>query len=177
VRWKKKREKEKEKQKRVRASQRARAGLSFAPALAAVLFLSSHLIELDHSASHEQFCGVNDELGSVLHEQLVELNIVVADSVGHGVAQHARVEVCVTQPLDGLVERCDRAEDDLGVEVVGQLLDELGLDGKLVRQQVQVLVQLVVLADQNGVAALVGAAAELRPTGATENLHDVEHAN
>jgi len=60
----------------------------------------------------------------------------------------------------------------LGVEVVGQAVQELTLDGVLLGEQRQVVAQLVVGGDDGALAVLV----ELGATGAPENLHDVQDA-
>ena len=55
--------------------------------------------------------------------------------------------------------------------MVGEHLDELRLDGKLVREQLQVVGQPLVLGDDDALAVHV----ELRPARTSEDLHHVEH--
>lgn len=65
-----------------------------------------------------------------------------------------------------------RMETDLGVEVVGQAVQELALDGVLLGEQGQVVAQLVVGGDDGALPVLV----ELGATGAPKDLHDVQDA-
>lgn len=66
----------------------------------------------------------------------------------------------------------EAADTDLRVEVVGQTVQELALDGVLLREKSQVVAQLVVGGDDGALSVLV----KLRTTRASENLHHVEDA-
>lgn len=63
-------------------------------------------------------------------------------------------------------------ETDLSVEVVGQAVQELALDGVLLGEQGQVVAQFVMGGDDGALAILV----KLGTTCAPENLHDVQDA-
>lgn len=63
-------------------------------------------------------------------------------------------------------------ETDLSVEVVGQAVQELALDGVLLGEQGQVVAQFVMGGDDGALAVLV----KLGTTCAPENLHDVQDA-
>ena len=63
-------------------------------------------------------------------------------------------------------------QTDLCIEVVGQVVEELALDGVLLGEQGEVVAQLVVGGDDGSLAVLV----ELRPAGTAEDLHDVQDA-
>lgn len=63
-------------------------------------------------------------------------------------------------------------ETDLSVEVVGQAVQELTLNGVLLGEQGQVMTQLVVGGNDGALAVLV----ELGATCTPENLHDVQDA-
>jgi hypothetical protein len=72
-------------------------------------------------------------------------------------------------PLDRLVAIPHGAEDDLGVEVVGELGDVLRLDRELLIHHRQVVLQFRVVRDDDALAVRV----VLGPTGSTEHLQDV----
>ena len=93
-------------------------------------------------------------------------------AVALGRAQRADVEVRVREPGRGVAHVAHGAERDLGVEVVGQVLDELRLDRQLLVHEAQVVLELRVLRDHDALALGV----VLRPPGAPEHLHDVERA-
>lgn len=64
------------------------------------------------------------------------------------------------------------SDSDLGVEVVGQAAQELALDGVLLREQREVVAQLVVAGDDGALAVLV----ELWAAGAAKDLHHIQDA-
>lgn len=86
----------------------------------------------------ERLRRLHDELPPPLQQHRVSLAVGQRDPVRHRVPPHPDVEVRVGQPRDPLLHRGDRAGGDLGVEVVGQGLDEAALDGRLLRQEGEV---------------------------------------
>mmetsp|Transcript_28044 Transcript_28044/g.66664 ORF Transcript_28044/g.66664 Transcript_28044/m.66664 type:complete len:432 (-) Transcript_28044:2560-3855(-) len=110
------------------------------------------------------------QVQSPLLQYGVLLNLVGGDAVERGVAEHADVEVRVAQPVYSVAHALDRAEDDLGVEEIGELLDHLGLDRELLVEQRQVVLQLRVGRDDDAGPAGV----ELRPAGAPHHLHHIQ---
>ena len=76
-------------------------------------------------------CGVDDDLPALAEQLRVVAQLGVVDTVDEGVLAHAHVEVGVGEPRDGLLHVGHRAQRDLGVEVVREVLHEVGLDGEL----------------------------------------------
>ena len=81
------------------------------------------------------------------------------------------VEVRPREEVDGVLARRDRAADDLGVEVVVQLLLQAALDGEGLVQELAVE-GLLGLVHEDARDALV---VKLRPAGAAHHLEHVGH--
>lgn len=81
----------------------------------------------DEPAALEHGRGRMDNVGPLLDEVRVVV-VVERDAVQMGRRESAAEPVREAEPLDGLVAVSDRAQNNLGVEVVGQLADQLGLD-------------------------------------------------
>lgn len=125
-----------------------------------------------HAILVQDLGRVVDEPQALLFEHRVLEDFFVLHAVDHGVLEHADVEVGVGQPGHALLDARDRARHHLGIEVIGQLLDEGALDGHLVGEQGEVAGQGLLRGDEDGLAAR----AVLRPARAPEDLHHVEHA-
>ena len=81
-----------------------------------------------------------------------------------------RARVCVCACVSVCVTVCVRVCVYLCIEVVCQAVEELALDGVLLREQREVMAQLVVRGDDGALAVLV----ELGPPGTPEDLHHVQ---
>mmetsp|Transcript_4373 Transcript_4373/g.8482 ORF Transcript_4373/g.8482 Transcript_4373/m.8482 type:complete len:342 (+) Transcript_4373:3671-4696(+) len=97
---------------------------------------------------------------------------LVGDAVEGRVAEHPHVEEGVANPLHGLLDGLHSPQDDLGVEVVGQGLDQLALDGKLEVHEAQIILQLGVGRDDDTLplGVVLGAASP------SEHLHNIQGA-
>jgi len=113
-----------------------------------------------------------DEVGAALLELRVGAPLLGRAAVEGGLAEHAHVEVGVLEPVDGLLGRLHGAEHHLRVQVVDELGDELALDGQLLVEHGQVVLELGVAGDEDAHARLV----VLRAAGAAQHLEDVEGA-
>lgn len=82
---------------------------------------------------------------------------------------HSDIQVGVSEPLDGLITVSNVAKDDLGVEVVDEPRNELGLDRELLVHERSVVRKLRGVGDDNTLAKGVISGS----TGSTEHLEDV----
>ena len=93
----------------------------------------------------EDASGSVHEVRAVCFEGGIVLKGVGRNAVEGGCLEHAVVQVRVREPLDGLLGILHCSEHNLGVEVVGQLGDELRLDGQLLVHEREVVLQLAVV--------------------------------
>jgi len=129
------------------------------------------LVVPDEPALVEAARGGAHQLDALALQHRVGAALLEADAVRRGVAEHPHEEVRVGHPDDGLAHVGHAARHDFGVEVVGQGLDEGGLDRRLAQQPLLVVGQLVRRGDDASLALRV----ELRAARSAEDLKHVQH--
>mmetsp|Transcript_115361 Transcript_115361/g.366864 ORF Transcript_115361/g.366864 Transcript_115361/m.366864 type:complete len:301 (+) Transcript_115361:3850-4752(+) len=110
------------------------------------------------------------ELAALRLQGRVVLKILRREAVLLGRPVKPHEEVRVPQPVGRVFLAGDVTDGDLGVEGVGHVFQELGLDRHLVQQQPQVAVQLIVRGDQRRVALAI----ETGSSGAAEDLLNIQ---
>jgi hypothetical protein len=131
----------------------------------------ARLAHVPHEAGAlEHGRGRVDEVEAWAVEQLVARGLRRRDAVQRRVLEHPDEEIRIAEPVGAVARRRARAEDDLGVQVVGEAADELRLDGELLVEEREVVLQLRVRREHDPLALGV----VLRPAGAADHLHHVE---
>ena len=115
----------------------------------------------DHAAVVEHARRLLDEGATLLFQPRVGPNGVPRYSVDHRIASHS----------SALLDARHRPGDDFSVEMVRESAVELALNRQLVREEADEAPRVLRRGDHDRLALRV----ELRPPGAAEDLHHVEH--
>lgn len=111
-----------------------------------------------------------DELSSSSnHRRVFFINF---NPIELGVSEHPDVQVGVSNPAHSLSDIADRTQDHLSAELVGELRDQLRLDGQLHVVHREIVLQLGVICDYYALSKCI----VLRPSCSAHHLKNVLRA-